>query len=337
MSDEQALLAEVYRRPGEDEPRAVYADFLTDKGNKVGELIHLQLARAKGKKGTKAKEKRAFDAQGWPDHPVSQICGGVGLDKLDRGFPAVFSPSMPVTPGSAKEVVESWRKHIGHPGWASLTEVSIFGVDRPIVAELLDCTAMPLLRKVATIGPNTLFALKGPLRATELGVMVEGDYEMPNVSAFPHLTHLSWYNEEQEGPLRSPTTAIETTLRQIREVGFLEQVTDLDLQGQRIDSLLFDALRVWPSLPSNIRRFRLCGSDVNYAELTRDNDLVLHLNAHVVEEVAADLRDLQPDAAPKLTVEFDNKGYFTKRSRPRLQQLIRDATAQLPQCELKLE
>ena len=44
--DGQALLAEVFRAPGRDEPRAVYADWLLDRGDVRGEFINAQLAWA---------------------------------------------------------------------------------------------------------------------------------------------------------------------------------------------------------------------------------------------------------------------------------------------------
>src|SRR5207249_8646914 len=43
-----SLRAAVYADPGADEPRAMYADYLMSRGDPRGELVALQLGRARG-------------------------------------------------------------------------------------------------------------------------------------------------------------------------------------------------------------------------------------------------------------------------------------------------
>src|SRR5262249_28357631 len=59
-----ALLAAVLRDPDDDEPRAIYADALEQRGDPRGELIALQLRRAKDGKLPAAAETRERELLG---------------------------------------------------------------------------------------------------------------------------------------------------------------------------------------------------------------------------------------------------------------------------------
>src|SRR5207248_7122270 len=56
---EQDLLAAVYADPESDEPRAVYADWLQERGDPWGELIALQLSKPDAKKDKTARDRIA--------------------------------------------------------------------------------------------------------------------------------------------------------------------------------------------------------------------------------------------------------------------------------------
>lgn len=120
----EALLAAVYAAPALDEPRAVYADALLEAGQPLGELIQLQLARAKGKRASLSKEKLLFSRHGaalWPDHPCVLAGGYLTFDDLDRGFPARLSLPMPVSTGKPDLPPAKVRKQLArHPGWSTV-------------------------------------------------------------------------------------------------------------------------------------------------------------------------------------------------------------------------
>src|ERR1043165_6117004 len=83
------LLALVYAAPDDDGPRLVYADALLERGDPRGELIALQIARARGPISDEARAREAElladDARcaGW-----AQPLSAVGSCRFERGFPS---------------------------------------------------------------------------------------------------------------------------------------------------------------------------------------------------------------------------------------------------------
>jgi uncharacterized protein (TIGR02996 family) len=112
---EQALLEAVWAAPDDDAPRAVYADALMQSGDARGELITLQLLRAKGQATpqTRAREYELLvDAKrfaAWTA-PLSQ--GGECL--IERGFPFVV-----------KLNARGLSPIVSHPAWSTVKRVTM--------------------------------------------------------------------------------------------------------------------------------------------------------------------------------------------------------------------
>jgi uncharacterized protein (TIGR02996 family) len=99
------LLDEVVANPDDDGPRAVYADWLTERGDLRGELITLQLARVRRRPTSAAKER---EKELIANHrtellgPFAHCAKRTGL-KFDRGFVvnAIASAPWPAAPETA--------------------------------------------------------------------------------------------------------------------------------------------------------------------------------------------------------------------------------------------
>jgi uncharacterized protein (TIGR02996 family) len=107
---ETELLAAVFAAPDDDAPRLVYADWLQQRGDPRGELIMLQVARARGraKKGQRRREDELLD-----EHASKWLRSlGAYADKhtrFERGF-----------------VVACSANAINHnPAWALVRECSV--------------------------------------------------------------------------------------------------------------------------------------------------------------------------------------------------------------------
>lgn len=156
MTSEAELLGAIYADPESDEPRALYADFLGERGHPLGELIALQLARASGRRGNKRREQALLDQHGhtfWPGHP-GVFAGYVpALAFLDRGFPCRafnvwFSDMEARVPAT-----------VGAPGWATVKTFSVGEWSAALVRGLLLTVPMPLLESVEGLPPQALGAI----------------------------------------------------------------------------------------------------------------------------------------------------------------------------------
>ncbi len=154
-STEAALLAAIYADPANDAPRAVYADFLIEKGKPLGEFIALQLARAQGKRGTKGREEALLAQHGhtfWPGHP-----GALGhvprLANVDRGFPScAFNVIGSDTPKRAAKLA-------GAPGWATIRTLLTVGEWSSTVYRKILASNLPILDSIQGITPKMLAAV----------------------------------------------------------------------------------------------------------------------------------------------------------------------------------
>jgi uncharacterized protein (TIGR02996 family) len=85
-SEQEALLAAIYAAPGDDAPRAVYADWLLERDDPHGELISLQLARAAGKATEKTQRREAELACDHSRTWLGPLDGAVRYAVYARGF-----------------------------------------------------------------------------------------------------------------------------------------------------------------------------------------------------------------------------------------------------------
>jgi uncharacterized protein (TIGR02996 family) len=116
---EERLLLAIAEMPDDDERRLVYGDWLTERDDLRGELIHVQILRARGKstaeKLQREKELLASHQAEWLG-PLSPI---VRSARYERGFPTAVE----LRPSRALGPV------IGHVGWATVEELQANDVD----------------------------------------------------------------------------------------------------------------------------------------------------------------------------------------------------------------
>lgn len=116
---ERELREDVWADPESDAPRMVYADYLLQQGDPLGELIALQLDRART--GARPSEREAELAQALPRHRAAEPLGpALGLYSLERGFVATAMPSPRLTAEAAV-----------HPAWSTVTRLELDGNSDP--------------------------------------------------------------------------------------------------------------------------------------------------------------------------------------------------------------
>ena len=103
MSLEESFLRDVVEHPGDETPRLIYADWLSERGDPRGEFIHLQceLARlAEDDQRRPALEDRAFELeQRWGREWAGPLCGRAT---------AAWKPSS-LTPAMGGFRLSGWR------------------------------------------------------------------------------------------------------------------------------------------------------------------------------------------------------------------------------------
>lgn len=325
------LLEAVWADPASDAPRAVLADWLIARGSALGELIQLQLARASGKKGTQAKEKRAFDPLAWPFHPIQAICGAVDFEATERGFPATLRPPLPVSEADLKKEIAKWAPHIGHPGWATVRHIRLGIVDLPLVGELVRRSRMPLLESLEGVGPRALAALGDaplPLRRLEVyGAIPKTTPALP----IPGLEELTWFCDRRAADLPRLTEAA----RLVERLGVGGSLRRLVLGGFGFEAHAADTLALLAALPAPLERVEVLGDDVNRVIAERGGKLGWVLNAWSVDACVEELATLPADLSVR--VAFHASGYFTKKTRPVLAERVRAACARFRAVELAVD
>lgn len=114
------LRAEVWADPEADAPRMVYADYLQQQGDPLGELIALQLERART--GDRPSERESALFQILQRRPGGPLAPYLGLFGLERGFLA-----------SAMPVPELPAEIASHPAWSTVTRLELDGNTDPIL------------------------------------------------------------------------------------------------------------------------------------------------------------------------------------------------------------
>ena len=134
----EELLAEVHADPDDDGPRLVYADALLERGDPRGELVALQLARARGELSDEARAREAelladpARVAAW----AQPLSSGGGCT-FERGFPSEIS------------LYRTAKAILGEPAWATITTVrAISRVSQTVAAQICE---LPHLRSVATL------------------------------------------------------------------------------------------------------------------------------------------------------------------------------------------
>lgn len=171
----EELLAEVYADPDDDGPRLVYADALLERGDPRGELVALQIARARGQI---SDEGRAREAELLADPARvaawAQPLSSGGACTFERGFPAEIS------------LYRTAKSIVGDPAWATITAVrAISQVPQTVAAQICE---LPNLRSVETLSVPFFERLcERPRPWTHVGI---DGAEPPSPSAFAALPAL---------------------------------------------------------------------------------------------------------------------------------------------------
>ena len=147
---DQALLSLIYASPDDDQPRLVFADALSERGDVRGEFISLQLARAQGRATVTQlarEDELASDPKrrtGW----ALPLANG-GDCTFGRGFPERI-----------KLKASSAKKILGEPAWATIRRVEgLEGLSVTLAAQLLDHPTLARVRSVTALTPKLGAAL----------------------------------------------------------------------------------------------------------------------------------------------------------------------------------
>jgi len=186
-----ALLAEIYARPDDDEPRLVYADHLMAANGPRGEFIALQLARAAADQPPSQREAELLKKHGkaWLGDlaPVLSFGKGYSQTTFRRGFVADADVIL--------SVGHKLRPLATDPAWAT---VERFIGATPAFRDMLATAPLRALREIAVAAEDlpALAAREVPLGAVRR-VLVGGPMPAEALrAAFPGLdTVVAWVPE----------------------------------------------------------------------------------------------------------------------------------------------
>lgn len=158
------FLKGIYENPDDDSLRAVFADWLTERGDPRGELISLQLAHAEGR-ATDASLKREASllkkhAKDWLGHVLDRYTSK-DHRVFERGFLAHATLELDGYP-------EAPPRELSDPAWSTLRSLTMTW--RPLstkglAAAILNLPSMKWLRTARSLDENALADLMdGPVR-----------------------------------------------------------------------------------------------------------------------------------------------------------------------------
>lgn len=312
----------MYADPTLDAPRLVYADWLGARGDSLGELIQLQVARARKGKRTQTRERLLFAADGaryWRDHPATRF-GQLRWEHTERGFPSKFNPGWPVSEGDLAAQAREVAATAGLPGWATITELALgFELRSEEMGRFLQDARLVSLRKLDGLHVDLLDRVADlPLPVSELELWVRPWRTLPEVTGLPALRDL----------IVDVRATLPRALEAIQPSGLLGRLRTLELRGVELASIQ-EALTAFATLPACIEHFsinRFYGNVVELSGEPRRPKLSLSLVAGAVEETAEELERLAIEAVASIEIEFAQGGYFTKRNRAPLRARLEAAT-----------
>lgn len=150
------FLAAIYTAPDDDTPRAIYADWLTERGDPRGEFIALQLAHAAGHATEQTKKREAQLLKKHEKKWLAHLETGLAKDGrvFERGF---LAHARLDTEGSPKEP----PKVFSDPGWATVRSATLcFSIEwRRLGRALLELPSMRWLTEIDGVSRDTALAL----------------------------------------------------------------------------------------------------------------------------------------------------------------------------------
>ncbi|MBA3499805.1 MAG: TIGR02996 domain-containing protein, partial [Deltaproteobacteria bacterium] len=232
-NDEQRgaeLLSAIYAAPDDDAPRAVYADWLSERGDVRGEFITLQLARGAGEEPS-TREKALLHEHGrsWAGRLGTLF--STRSHVFERGFFAGGSLDAKDLRLLAADPASRIVRHVE----ASATPEALF--------ELLD--ALPALRSVSTWGDAALAFVGGGRvwpNITSLGTSVQGPEmtaTLASCRALPNLRELQiWCGADDAAWLPSaPVLDRVETLRLLGSAGLAEMIAAIIARPSAVRTL----------------------------------------------------------------------------------------------------
>lgn len=310
--DAGQFLEAIYADPAADGPRLVYADWLMERGDHLGEFIALQIARRTKGKRTMAKERALLNTHGasfFPDHPCNRF-GAPSWEDTDRGFPARFRVGWPVSEGPLREQAAALAETRGNPGWSTIESIFLpYEITSEALAALLRESDFRSLREVDGMNVQLLDQLAdAPLPVSSLELWVREDRDLPRVRGFPALQRVVL-------DMRAPVPRV---MKAVAPSMLAERLSHLELRGVATHVAFEDALPAFAGLPPTLDTFAINEFHNQYTLLSGDRarpDLSIGVTAYQIERVVEALERLAVDAIATLKIEFTSGGYFTKRNR----------------------
>lgn len=322
MAESDVLLSAVYADPELDAPRLVYADWLAARGDRLGEFIKLQLARASHGKRTQTRERLLFAADGasfWRDHPATHF-GQLVWEHTERGFPARFKPGWPVSPVDLAAEARELAATAALPGWSTISELTLgYEMRSEEMGRFLREARLLSLRKLEGLNVELLDHIADdPLPVSELELWVRGWRALPEVRGLPALRDLI---VDVSAPLARALEAVQPS-------GLLARLRRLELRGVEPIGIP-EALAAFAALPRCIETFSINRFYGKVIELSGDHQqpkLSVSLVADEVEQTAQALEKLAAGTLASIELLFAQNGGFTKRNRAALRTRLDEAT-----------
>jgi len=180
--DIEALLADVYAHPDDDEKRLNFAKAIEKEDPERGEFIQLQIAVTRG---TLTPEQQArlkalstpAKMAGWAQ-PISMS----GQCDFARGFP------------SAIRLYKTALKSIEEKGWATIEQIDgIGGLSQKVAVELLDHPNLANIKRLSSISSKVLAALEDrPRPWIVLSLAEDTLIDKQLLQRIPKVHELSW-------------------------------------------------------------------------------------------------------------------------------------------------
>lgn len=200
--NEQELLSLIYASPDDDQPRLVYADALSERGDERGEFISLQIARAQGRATPEQlarEEDLALDRKRRTAWALPLANGGDCT--LERGFPERIT----LKTATAKKI-------IGDPAWATIRRVDgLESVSAKVGAALVDHPAFSHVRELGTLKPN-LAALLDPKPRGWTALKADFTPSVEQTTSWAALEVLELWGDEEQPKLTAEVLAPLTKL-----------------------------------------------------------------------------------------------------------------------------
>ncbi|MBK7402200.1 MAG: TIGR02996 domain-containing protein [Myxococcales bacterium] len=321
--DAAQFLEAIYADPAADGPRLVYADWLMERGDRLGEFIALQIARKTKGKRTMAKERALLVAEGagfWKDHPCVRF-GAPSWEDTARGFPARFRVGRPVSEEPLREQGAALAETKGNPGWSTVESLYLpYEITTEPLAALLRDSDFRSLREIDGMNVQLLDRLaSAPLAVANLELWVREDRDLPVVGGWPALRRL----------VVDMRATVPRVMAAVAPSTLAERLSHLELRGVATHVAFEDALPAFARLSPAIDTFAINEFYGQYTQLSGDRarpDLSIGVTAHQIERVVEALARLPVDAVATLKIEFASGGFFTKKSRPVLAESVTRAT-----------